>query len=169
MCKQVNFVNINRRKHSKLFRLGALFQSTAQFTQGTEFYLSFMPNYPDNPKTTVYVSTKRATTVTISNPNTGYRETYNLGAGVIQPISVTLSDGYVYPDGNETVVNKGLIVESTDTISVYLGNQLDMSFNAANVLPIEALSGNYMAMCYPSTQHSSTILIVSTEDDTYVN
>ncbi|MGL5912541.1 MAG: hypothetical protein ACRCZB_00125, partial [Bacteroidales bacterium] len=139
-------------------------------TQGTEFYLSFMPNNTSNPTLKLLISAKNACTVTITGNN--YNQTVSVGAGSTAVHTIT-RNASAYTSSSLTVSNTALRVVSTDTISLYTSNHMTYSSDANNVLPTSALGSKYMAASYAGVSNvsdqKSTALIVATENNTRVN
>lgn len=153
-------------------------------TQGTEFFCSFMKNgyrncngSASNDKLSVIASAPRATTVTVSNPNTSWSQSFSVPANGVN--SILVNEIYCYSTNSEVVENKGLLITATDTISLFIGNEATNSFDASNVLPINALADKYMtqnitpmtmanaSLCYNINR--SVFIIVATEDNTIVD
>lgn len=153
-------------------------------TQGTEFWFSFMKNgfrvcnggYDDD--ITLIISAKRSCSGTISNINTGWSQNFNIGNN--STISISIPENQGYCDVSETILQKGIRVVSNDTISVYIANEATNSFDAANVLPIQALNDEYITqsynqsslmigglLCYDNLR--SAFLIIATENNTIID
>lgn len=147
-------------------------------TQGTEFWASFMRNgyksnsYLDNY--TLIASAKHACTVTVSNPNTGWSDQFTVRDNGVSTYSVNPAQGYNDQKGGKAF--KGLYVSSTDTISLYIANEAENSYDAANVLPASALGSQYMLQSYKAMGDQSShygdsrasFLVLATEDNTEV-
>jgi hypothetical protein len=85
-----------------------------------------------------------------------------------------------YPVGQtaQTISNQtkdvGLKISTTVDCSVYAGNRLPQSFDAANILPITALQTEYITQDYPGYDHQDqgggypVITILATENNTQV-
>ena len=150
-------------------------------TQGKEFWLSFMRNgyrNVQNPnlqkeKLIMIASAKRACTVTVRNPNQNWEESFNVENNGVTTFIVPDTRGYNDQYGKS---NKGLLVTSTDTISLYIANEAENSYDAANVLPSNALGSQYIIQSNKSigdqsghqNENRASFLIVATEDDTQV-
>jgi gliding motility-associated-like protein len=157
----------------------------APSTQGTEFYISFMQNgYRYCNGGTAYddllciISAKDACSGTVSNPNTGWNTSFYVAANGITTLSIPV--GQAYSSVSEIVENKGLILSSTDTVSLYIANEATNSFDASNVLPTESLGDEHIIQCYsPSVTGlagsacipnlRSAFLIIATENNTVVD
>lgn len=154
-------------------------------TQGTEFWVSFMGNgYKTNDGnwvlTQVLVSGKRDCTGIIENPNTGWSQEFSVNANNITTISDLEAHSYIETSENEQVLDRGLRIITTDTVSVFCTNIANVSFDASYVLPIQALADDYMIQSYDQSSYigwsfefeqylTSAFLIVATEDETTVD
>ena len=152
-------------------------------TQGTEFWVSFMGNgFKTNPPgyvlTQIMVSSERTCTGTITNPNTNWTQTFEVEANNITLIDIPESQAYNETSSYETPSDKGLMIVTTDTVSVYCTNIAANSFDASYVLPIHALADEYIIQTYEqSTTGSngiteyltSAFLIVATENNTTID
>ena len=153
-------------------------------TQGKEFWLSFMGNgYRTFNSSYIYtqvlISGKRDCSGTIINPNTGYEQGFNVMANQITSIDLPESQGYVQTSEYEVVVNRGLQIITTDTVSVFCTNIADPSFDASFVLPIQALADDYIIQSYDQSTIdnsgdvgpflTSAFLIIATEDNTTID
>lgn len=149
-------------------------------TQGKEFWVSFMRNgyrqaNPSSDDKLVLIATaKRGCTVTVSNPNQNWQESFVVGEHDVSMFTVPDSRGYnSQMDG---VSDKGLYVTASDTISLYIANEANNSYDAANVLPVEALGCQYMVQSNKSIgeqsghygENRASLLVIATEDNTQV-
>jgi gliding motility-associated-like protein len=154
-------------------------------TQGKEFYFSFMQNGyrtcnggPGNEHLNCIISAKRACSGTIRNPNTGWSTNFTVAANGIATISIPESESY--STNSEIVENLGLIVTATDTISLFIANEATNSFDASNVLPLEALAEKYVIQSFTSSivnisgsqcndNIRSAFIIIATENNTVID
>ena len=173
------------RKFSILsFLLLAVASVSAQTsTQGTEFWLSFMMNgyrYNDGAEWVsngVMVSAKRNCSGVITNPVTGWSESFSVEAARVTFVSVPLEEGY--NDLDETVASRGLKVVTTDTVSLYYYSCATNSFDGTFVMPIESVGSEYIIQTDAQSdlvvheeirdQYTSAFLVVATEDNTKVD
>lgn len=147
-------------------------------TQGTEFWASFMRNgynsYNSNDHFTLIASAKHACTVTVTNPNTGWTDQFSVQNNGVSTFIVDRNQGYNDQMGGKAF--KGLHITSTDTISLYIANEAENSYDAANVLPAPALGSQYMLQSYKAigdqTSHQgdsrASFLVLATENNTEV-
>ena len=160
----------------------AMAQSSAQ---GKEFWFSFMHNgykhynsySQDWVELTVMISAKRACSGTIQRAsNPAERIPFSVGSNAA--IFVDIPEAWAYnEDNDEEVDNKALVLRASDTVSVFISNVANYSFDASFVLPVESLGAEYIIQTdkqsiSDSYQHhmkeTSSFLIVAVEDDTEV-
>lgn len=148
-------------------------------TQGTEFWASFMRNGYNSTNGsfnnfTLIASAKHACTVTVTNPNTGWSDHFFVPNNGVSTFAVSQAQGYNDQKGGKA--NKGFYITSTDTISLYIANEAENSYDAANVLPAPALGSHYMLQSYKAIGDQSnhqgdsraSFLVLATEDNTEV-
>lgn len=152
-------------------------------TQGTEFWLSFMMNgyrYNDGSEWVyngVMVSAKRNCSGVITNPVSGWTESFTVEAARVTFVSVPMEEGY--NDLDEIVADRGLKVVTTDTVSLYYYSCATNSFDGTFVMPIESIGFDYIIQTDAQSdlvvheeirdQYTSAFLVVATEDDTRVD
>ena len=159
-------------------------QTQTPTTQGTRFWVSFMRNgYRSSTTTdrlTLFASAKRGCKVTVSNPNTHWSDEFVVPGNSVASFLIQDVQGYCDQDNgldNPSKINKGLFVVAEDTISLYIANETHNSYDAANVLPVEALGSKYMvqtnkSLYYTDGSHAednrASFLVIATEDNTQV-
>ena len=162
-----------------LLSLG-MFSAVAQTptTQGTEFWASFMRNgynaNGSNDRYTLIASAKNSCRVTVTNPYTNWTTQFSVPENGVNTCVIDRTQGYNEQMGGKA--NKGLLITSTDTISLYIANEAENSYDAANVLPSSALGTQYMIQSYKAlgdqTSHygesRASFLVVGTEPETEV-
>ncbi len=141
-------------------------------TQGTEFWVSFFGNENSTAspefELSIFIAAKDDCTGNITNPITGYTQNFSVTAGLIEKVVVDFSDSYISSVGDTLYkANKGLIVTTSDTVSLYLSNYKNNSADASIVLPTNALGGSYKIGAYPGSATSS-FLVIATEDNTQI-
>ncbi len=167
-------------KRILLLFLTSLF-TTVLFSQktnlGKEFWLSFygrisQEQVNSNPEhyldLYILVSSKNGCSGTVSNPNTGYSQSFSVAANTIEKVYIPYEQSYC-TSVNDTVgiFQKGIYITTTDTVALYLGNQKANSFDASCVLPTSALGYSYKIASYIDDS-TSTFIAVATEDNTQV-
>ena len=136
-------------------------------TQGTEFWLTFMWNYQNSATTRLILSAKNATTGTVSNPNTSWSTNFSIPAH--GRVEVTIPNAQCYITSTEQILNKGILVQANDTISVYAANYYAYTFDATNVLPIQALGDEHIIATYNGMYSGSEFAIVATQNNTVID
>lgn len=118
-------------------------------------------------------------TITGMIPPTGYVKiiaSTNPTAGQID-LNKWYPVGQTAPSMSCQTKNVGLKVTTTVDCSVFAGNMLPQSFDAANILPVTALQTDYITQDYPGYDHGGTslsdggfpeITILATENNTQV-
>jgi len=158
-------------------------------TEGKEFWVALtLSAAPSNglPTPFIAVSTKKQTTITITNPRdpnwSGATKTVGANEWVIFESEIPLAEWYpstansinnIKPEAGQTH-DYGLKVEATEDVSVYAALWMTNSFDAANVLPTHVLQHEYYVQDYPpyikpsDGDALSMFTIVATEDNTAV-
>lgn len=146
-------------------------------TQGTHFWVSYMRNgYRNGNSDHLYLiaSAKEGCEVTVSNPHSDYARSFSVASQGANILEMDTLHCYNSQKGGSAF--KGLLVESTDTISLYVANEAENSYDAANVLPIEALGVQYMIQSNKSigeqsnhmNENRASFMVIATEDGTRV-
>lgn len=152
-------------------------QTQTPTTQGTRFWVSFMRNGYRNGTSdhlTIIASAKENCQVTVTNPYTGYTDSFSVADQGVQTFEIDTIHCYNAQKGGKAY--KGLLVTSTDTISLYIANEAENSYDAANVLPVDALGSKYMIQSNKSIgeqsghlyENRASFLVIAAEDDTHV-
>lgn len=156
-------------------------------TQGKEFWFSFMHNgfkynNPHNSpwvETQVMISAKRACSGAIVNPRTSWSQAFTVDSASVVVLPIPETQGY--NENNEGIPSDlGLLLTATDTVSVFIANCANNSFDASFVLPVESLGSSYIVQCDRQSHtmgsvffnyrdmETSAFLIVATEDNTVI-
>lgn len=150
-------------------------------TQGTEFWVSFIGNgFKDHPtngtwlRIQLLISAKDACNCTVTNPQTGWTDSFHINANSTYLVEdIDWQQAYMELYEYETVKNKGLLITTTDTVSVYCTNIAAYSFDASYVMPIEGLADDYIIQTYDQSSndaaYTSAFLVVATEDNTIID
>ena len=123
-------------------------QIYAQSTIGTDFWVTFLPNYDDNTEIMLIAAGTKNCTGTVSNPNTNWTKNFSVSPGVTTNISIPRDQAY--ESGSDRVINKGLHIVSTDSISLYASNFMQYSFDVTDILPTASLGSEYIIQAYPT-------------------
>lgn len=142
-------------------------------TKGTEFWLGFMQNANNNPsqeELRIFVSSDENTSGTISIPQQGYTQNFTVTANVTTTLTIPndLAEHYT----SDVIENRGILIQTQDTVSVFAINFQRLSSDGAKILPIQSLGTNYMTLNYfgiaTNTNIVSEFLIVAVEDSTEI-
>lgn len=152
-----------------LFIFFSIYCNAQGSTLGTRFWVSFLDNaIEQHHNLSLVISAKKATSGTITNPNTGWSANFTLGNNDIVQINVPGTEACPQVPGE--VGKYGILVTSDDPISVYASNFQSRSYDVTSVLPESALSDQYIIQTYPSsTGYGAQFLVVATEDNTIVS
>ncbi|MBR1516198.1 MAG: PKD domain-containing protein [Paludibacteraceae bacterium] len=140
-------------------------------TEGTDFFLTFMSNFEHEENSAglqlkLIASSREATTVTVTNPQTGWSKSFTVAANTIAECAIPAAQGYL--TATEKTEKKGLRITSTAPISLYASNYADATNDATGILPLTALGGYYIIQTYESTQYPKEFAVVATEDNTSI-
>ena len=146
-------------------------------TAGKEFWVSFFGAVHEDSIATVYpefelyilVASKNNCSGTITNPITGYSQNFTVSAGLMEKIILPFDACYHRSDGDSLyVLNKGLFVTTSDTVSLFAGTYRENSSESTLVLPNSSLGTHYKIANYPASA-SSSFLVLATEDNTEIS
>jgi hypothetical protein len=165
-----------------LFSSNVKAQDQELSTLGKKFWLTFMENIGTG--TTIYqykvvISGNRAVTGTIRNIRQNTSQSFSLPTGGgVTTVLFTAGVGVTSGSENTSDRDRGLFVESSDTVAVSAQSTRDFSADAALIYPVEALGVDYRIVSYPGDNRSgfgtnanyrSTCAIVATEDNTVID
>ena len=143
----------------------------------TKFWVSFMRNGGcsdvNSLKLSLVVSAEESCQVTVSNPNTNYKQQFSVSAQDVATVDIPYTQAYNDQNG---MADKGLMVQSGRPISLFMFNKADDSDDASRVLSVEELGSNYMLQTNKSIgecpghpgENRASFLIVATENGTQV-
>lgn len=145
-----------------LVTLGTFAQSS---TEGKEFWVALtLCAAPSSglPEPFIAVSTKKTTTITITNPNDPTWPGFSRQATANAWITITTQDiplAQWYPTSANNIANAknqagqthnyGLKITTDEEVSVFAALRMTNSFDAANILPITVLQSEYYTQDYP--------------------
>lgn len=158
-------------------------------TQGKEFWVALTPSQaagedkPSNQDPTdvdnlfgpyIAISSLKSCTVKISNPNTNWAKIVNVNADSWTEVKDIPMNIWYTTSGipqTESKYDLGLKIESTEEVSIFCALRWKQSFDATNILPIDALQSEYIIQTYGPTDkssghHSSVFTILAAEDCT---
>jgi hypothetical protein len=150
-------------------------------TQGKEFWFTFMQNgYKNNGgawvSNRVMISAKRACSGVIKKAD-GSLTDIHFSVKQNNITIVDIPESYSYNEFNEeTIDNQSLVLVATDTVSVFICNIANNSFDASFVLPVESLGSDYIIQSGLQShcenyddQQTSCFVIIAMEDGTEVD
>lgn len=160
---------------------GREFWVALNMTTGTggdvhEPFICITTQYPGGSYTITNPADPSFTPITGLIPPTGYVKI----VANTNPSNNQIDLNKWYPVGqtaqavSNQIKNVGLKVTTTVDCSVFAGNRLPQSFDAANILPITALQTDYITQDYPGYDHENkgggypVTTILATEDNTSV-
>ena len=132
------------------------------------------PSYGTWLRIQLLISAKEACSCTITNPRTGWQQTFDVGANSTYLYdNIDEHQAYMEMSEYEQVRDKGLFITATDTVSVYCSNIAAYSFDVSYVMPVQGLADDYIIQTYDQSTdteaHTSAFLIVATEDNTTID
>lgn len=144
-------------------------QAWAQNTEGTAFWVTFMNNKgtPEGDSGLVLkliASSRQDAVLTVTNPQTGYSASFSVQAGAIAEFALPHEQAYTAYAGS--VAQRGILVTSTQPVSLYASNFQEHTYDATIILPETALGTDYIAQMYESDYGGKEIAVVSTQDNT---
>jgi gliding motility-associated-like protein len=140
-------------------------------TVGTEFWVGFMKNY-STPNLELMISSETATTGVVSIPAQGWNLNFSVVPGTVT--TLTIPSALAYHQNNQTIENKGVLVTTQDTVSVFASNIDPNTTDACRVLPTPSLGTDYFISAYDGLSVSgitlpSEFVIVATENGTEID
>ena len=147
----------------------------AQTTAGRDFWVTLLPNGSQGNTSEPVISitgNTDATTGSVSNPNTGWREDFIVDAGQTVYVPIPLEEA-VEMQLSDTVLNIGLHVTAKHPVSVVVANYRNATFDTSKALPTNVLGSEYLVQTYenfgPYVHMRSLVSVVATEDNTTVD
>lgn len=159
-----------------LLLLSGAVSAFAQSTVGTDFWVAFMPNLrQEHPGRALYLemSATRACSGSVTNPRTNWSSEFNIAVGQVTTLEIPFEQAYE-EEASDTILDIGLHVVATDSISLFAFNFREYSLDALCVFPIEALGSDYIVQCYaPNSINGDTVMrsefsVLALEDNTMV-
>lgn len=132
--------------------------------------MGFMQNAYGAQNLQLQIAAQAATSGTVSMPLTGWSMPFSVGSSGTVNVTIPLTAENA---GTESVNNKGILVQSQDTITVTAVSLQSFTTDAAQVLPTGSLGTAYRAQGYRGLPgftdfYKSELLIVATQDGTQV-
>jgi gliding motility-associated-like protein len=139
-------------------------------TRGKRFWTGFMQNGFGAQTLKVHIMGSMASTGTVSIPLNGWSTNFSVAANGVAVVEVpTLAENW----GSGTIANKGVLIEATDSVNVFVSSFQNFTHDLSQVLPIGSLGSSYRVDAYQglpnfNNLHKSELLVVATEDGTEI-
>lgn len=161
-------------------------KSFAQSTVGNDFWVTFLPNHDgEGVSLSLIAAGSTPCSGTVTNPYTNWSTNFNVSAGTTTIINIPLTHAFSN-DASDCILNNGLHVLSTDSISLYASNFDLYTFDVTDVLPTSSLGSDYIIQTYPGEEGRGAMVspnpqlrnlahgysefsIIAVEDNTLVN
>jgi hypothetical protein len=135
-------------------------------TRGREFWVGYMQNAYGAQGLNVQIASPTATSGTVSMPLTGWSQPFAVAANSVTTVAVPASAEHI---GSEVVMNKGVLVQALDSVTVTALNFQSFTTDGAQVIPTQGLGTSYRAEAYRGLPgfadfYKSEALIVATQD-----
>lgn len=146
-------------------------QATLLPTRGTRFWTGFMQNGFGAQSLKLHITADAATSGTVSIPLSGWNMTFSVPTNGVVVVDVpTVAENA----GSGNVLNKGVLIQSADSVNVFASSFQNFTHDLSQVLPEAALGSRYRVDAYQglpnfNNLHRSELLIVATEDGTQVS
>jgi gliding motility-associated-like protein len=150
---------------------GAIAQTSASLpTRGKRFWAAFMQNGFGAQHVRVHVVTTGATSGTISVPLMGWSSPFSAAANSVIIVEVPTS---AENTGSEVAQGKGVLIESADSVNVFISSFQNYTHESTQVLPEPSLGIAYRVDAYRglpnfNNLHKSELLVLATADGTQV-
>lgn len=179
-----SFKEIHRLQVGKilfiLFLLSIFFNPTISKAQGVvptkgkDFWLGFLTNPNVNTalkRLDLFITSDRNTNGIISIPQQGWSIPFSVVANVTTTVNIPNIVGE--PMIPEIIDNKGIHIESNDTVSVFAINFQPYSSDATKVFPIQSIGNSYRVCSYTGISSGALVYpsefgMVATQDNTQI-
>ncbi|MBK9175171.1 MAG: hypothetical protein IPM46_02305 [Flavobacteriales bacterium] len=154
-----------------LLALPAMAQDNANLpTRGKRFWAAYMQNGFGAQNLRVHVVSNLATSGTVSIPLLGWSAPFNVAANSVAVIDVPTS---AENTGTEVVQNKGVLIQSQDSVNVFITSFQNYTHDLSQVLPESSIGTVYRVDAYQglpgfNNLHKSEFVVLATEDGTQV-
>lgn len=152
-----------------LFAVGFSLAQGVIPTKGKEFWVGFMENIDSgSPEMNLFIVSDQATSGVVEIPGQGYSQAFTVTANQTTTVSVPVNDTEHYT--SEVIEQKGIYIETQDTVAVFAINFGNYSADGTKILPVPSLGTEYRISSYFGLNGArrSQLLIVATEDDSEV-
>lgn len=139
-------------------------------TRGKRFWAAYMQNGFGAQNLRVHVAAGASTTGTISIPLMGWSTGFSVPANGTVTVELPTSAECM---GSETVLGRGVLIESVDSVNVFISSFQNYTHESTQVLPEPSLGIAYRVDAYRglpnfNNLHKSELLVLATADGTQV-
>src|SRR5436190_6288550 len=139
--------------------------------RGTRFWVGFMQNGFGAQALRVHVLSTTATSGTVSLPLSGWSAPFSVAANSSVVVDVPTS---AENSGSEVVLNKGVLIQSLDSVNIFISSFQNFTHDISQVLPENAIGNEYRVDSYHGLPnfnilHKSEVLVAATQDGTQVS
>jgi len=139
-------------------------------TRGTRFWTGFMQNGFGAQSLKVHILSTSATSGTVTIPLTGWSASFSVSANNVAVVDVPTS---AENNGSGNVSAKGVLIQSNDSVNVFISSFQNFTHDLSQVLPESSLGNTYRVDSYQglpnfNNLHKSELLVVATQDGTQV-
>ncbi len=138
-----------------LLNVAGVKTTNAQSTVGTDFWVTFLPNHDGNVNLSLIAAGATPCSGTVTNPYTDWSTEFTVSVGATTIIEIPLSEAYSHYD-SDCVINTGLHIVTTDSISLFASNFKAYTFDVTDVLPTYSLGSNYIIQTYNESNRGIT-------------
>lgn len=128
---------------------------------------NFLSNGP-NESLELFITSDVNTTGTVTIPQQGWSSSFSVTANTTTsvPVPNDLAEHFTA----QIVDNRGVFIETQDTVSVFAINVENFTADGTKILPVEALGTEYRIIAYEGLpgELGSEFVVVATEDDTEI-
>ncbi|MCB0763357.1 MAG: gliding motility-associated C-terminal domain-containing protein [Flavobacteriales bacterium] len=139
-------------------------------TRGKRFQTGFIQNSFGANSLKVHVMSTVATSGTVSIPLAGWSTSFTVAANNVAVVDVpTSAENW----GSGTVAQKGVLIETNDSVNVFISSFQNFTHDLSQILPESSLGNSYRVDAYhgipnSSNLHKSELLVVATQDGTQI-
>ena len=149
----------------------------AQSTVGNDFWVTILPNgdeehsqYPMEPN--IRITGDRPCSGLVSNPFTGWSESFEVVEGQATIINIPLEQAYAQ-DTSDCVLETALHVTASDLVSVFVADYRRGSFDVSCALPVSSLGSDYLVQTFNATGDQegerAVLSVIAVADNTTVD
>lgn len=139
-------------------------------TRGTRFWAGYLQNGFGAQSLKVHILSTTATSGMVSLPLGGWSTNFTVAANSVAVIDVPNS---AENSGSGSVQNKGVLVQSQDSVNVFISSFQNFTYDHSQVLPEPSLGTVYRVDSYQglpnfNNLHKSELLVLATQNGTQV-